>query len=383
MKNKLPNGVRDEIGPIAQMKERLVAEIQQYFDQRGFEKIITPVVEYQDVFEDYDVGQQKLFKLLATDGTSVVLRPDMTMPIARVISSTNLSLPIKLYYNGEIFRINKALSGAQDESTQAGAELIGYSSIKAEQECLVMMLQLGQRLNLTGLKIELGIARFADLILQTYTTDQSLIEKIKTALFQKQISTYSALISEFQQQAFFSFLSNWPRLFGQADQVLQQLSQFKFPVSIQSELAELRNLISWIQENFPNQDVQIDLSNAAPQEYYTGITFQAYSSQSSSYLFSGGRYDHLLSHFQTESVPATGLGIDVDRLVDIKMGDQTKPVPTFIYYDDQHWLEAETLLMKLQNAQLCLVDSLAEAEKIARDQQAELINLSGEVKMNG
>lgn len=381
MRNQLPSGVRDELGASAQIKEQIVATIQRYFAKRGFEKVITPVVEYQDVFEDYDVGQKKLFKFLAADGNMVVLRPDLTLPLARVISSTNIKLPAKFYYTGDIFRINRALSGSQDEMTQAGAELIGFDSVKAEQECLVMMMQLSDRLALTGVQLELGIARFAKLILESLVADERQVRQIEDALFQKQVTQYNQLIAPFEEAALYPLLRIWPRLFGPAATVLETVSQFTFPAVIQRELDELRQIVAWLADKFGEQDVQIDLSAKAPQDYYTGITFQAYSDHSSSYLFSGGRYDHLLAHFQETNVAAIGLGIDIERLVEIKQATAPTQPMTYIYFDDQQWALAEQKLMTLDRAQLCLADSREQAQQIADAHEGRLLDLTKEASI--
>lgn len=379
LKNQLPTGVRDELGINARIKETTVNTIQNYFYQRGFEKIKTPVIEYQDVFEDYDVGQQRLFKFLSASGNSVVLRPDMTLPLARVLSSTQVKLPAKFYYSGDIFRINKALSGSQDEMTQAGAELIGFSSMKAEQECLSMMIELAKILELDSIQIELGLARFVKQILEMLTDNIDQIHAIEEALFSKQITKYNQLIAAFDESEYTSLLKIWPRLFGPAQDVLDEIFPYKFPERLQEKVTELRQLVSWLQVRYPNQNVEIDLSTRAPQDYYTGITFQAYSSQSATFLFSGGRYDHLLNHFQKEKVAAIGLGIDVDQIALISQADcQTTPM-TYIYFNDNQWELAEQKLMELDKATLCLVDSLEEAQKVADNNDGQLLDLTAEV----
>ena len=379
LRNQLPNGVHDEFGVTAQLKDQIVNKIQQYFEQRGFSKVTTPVIEYLDVFDPYDVGQTKLYKFLAPNGNTVVLRPDLTLPVARVISSTNLNLPIKFYYTGDLIRINRELSGSQDETTQAGVELIGFSSIKAEQECLVMMIQLASKLQLSGFQIELGIARFARQILESLNLERNEVQQIETALFQKQITTYNELIEPFKQQKLYPFLQVWPRLFGPANQVIERLDQYELPSVLQPKINSLKKIVTWLQTDFKIKNIEIDLSSKAPQDYYTGITFQAYSSQSATFLFSGGRYDHLLNHFQKEKVAAIGLGIDVDQIALISQADcQTTPM-TYIYFNDNQWELAEQKLMELDKATLCLVDSLEEAQKVADNNDGQLLDLTAEV----
>ncbi|BAP86661.1 ATP phosphoribosyltransferase regulatory subunit [Paucilactobacillus hokkaidonensis JCM 18461] len=378
LRNQLPNGVHDEFGVTAQLKDQIVNKIQQYFEQRGFSKVTTPVIEYLDVFDPYDVGQTKLYKFLAPNGNTVVLRPDLTLPVARVISSTNLNLPIKFYYTGDLFRINRELSGSQDETTQAGVELIGFSSIKAEQECLVMMIQLASKLQLSGFQIELGIARFARQILESLNLERNEVQQIETALFQKQITTYNELIEPFKQQKLYPFLQVWPRLFGPANQVIERLDQYELPSVLQPKINSLKKIVTWLQTDFKIKNIEIDLSSKAPQDYYTGLTFRAYSDQSGNYLFSGGRYDHLMAHFQADSIPAVGFGIDVDQLTAVQQSKVQPTQRTYLYFDDRHWQLAEKKLATLSNVSLCLADDLATAVEVVKQNNGQLLDLTKE-----
>ncbi|MEE1525692.1 MAG: ATP phosphoribosyltransferase regulatory subunit, partial [Lacticaseibacillus paracasei] len=109
--------------------------------------------------------------------------------------------------------------------------------------------------------------------------------------------------------------------------------------------------------------------------YYTGLFFHAYASDSRQYLFSGGRYDQLLASFQQDLLPAVGLAFDVDALTDI-LPDDPKPALTLVYGRPSQWQEAAAVVATTPHAQLCLVDSLAEAKTMAQKYHAKLIDLS-------
>jgi hypothetical protein len=64
-----------------------------------------------------------------------------------------------------------------------------------------------------------------------------------------------------------------------------------------------------------------------------------------------------LAHFQETNVAAIGLGIGIERLVEIKQATASTQPMTYIYFDDQQWALAEQKLMTLDRAQLCLADS--------------------------
>ncbi|AKP68151.1 ATP phosphoribosyltransferase regulatory subunit [Companilactobacillus ginsenosidimutans] len=374
--NLLPLGTRDEFGRRASEKQHIISVIADSFSDRGFSKVSTPLLEKQAVFEPYKLGNYQMYRLLDQEGDTIVLRPDMTLPIARFLSSTNIALPQKFWYIGDIFRISRRLSGSYNELTQAGIELVGYSSIKAEFECLVLINQLSQKLLDEPVEIELGIADFTKAVLSTLTDDEDLQDEIAAALYDKQVPKYEQLIQRFSTTDEYQFLLKWPRLFGKPDVIFEQLKDFNLPESIQNRVAELKNVIDWIKQTMPEQALSLDLSSRAPQKYYTGLTFKGFSKAGSGYLFSGGRYDKLLSNFQDVSESAVGMGIDIDLITDLVVSDSKEVNKKLIYFKPEQWQEAEKVLNKTTDAILSLSETREDAEVEAKKLNATIIDMT-------
>lgn len=374
--NLLPLGTRDEFGRRAVEKQHVSSVIGDVFADRGFAKISTPLLEKQSVFEPYKLGNYQMYRLLDQEGDTIVLRPDMTLPIARFLSSTNISLPQKFWYVGDIFRISRRLSGSYNELTQAGIELVGYSSIKAEFECLVLINLLSQRLLDEPVEIELGIADFAEVVLSELTDDEELKQKIAQALYDKQVPLYEELISQFKDRSGYRFLLKWPRLFGNPDKIFDQLSSFSLSKMVQERISELKKVIAWMKQTLPEQNVSIDLSSKAPQQYYTGLTFKGFSKAGSGYLFSGGRYDKLLANFQDVSESAVGMGIDIDLITDLLVNKRKTKQKKLIYFKEDQWCDAEKLLENTKDGILSLSDNLENAKLEAEKLNAELIDMT-------
>ncbi len=128
----LPVGTRDEFGPRAIRKENLIQMMSHRFIASGYERVKTPLLEYRDVFQPLTVRGEQPYQMLDDAGEAVVMRPDLTLPLARLLSTTSIQPPVQWWYVGDVFRVRKSLSGAYNQMTQAGIELIGYASIKAE-----------------------------------------------------------------------------------------------------------------------------------------------------------------------------------------------------------------------------------------------------------
>ncbi|WP_278552355.1 ATP phosphoribosyltransferase regulatory subunit [Companilactobacillus farciminis] len=373
--NLLPLGTRDEFGVRSEEKQRIIGVIQRHFNNLGFARISTPIIEKQAVFQPYQLVNSKMYRLLDQEGDTIVLRPDLTLPIARFLSSTSIPLPQKFCYVGDIFRLSRSLSGSYNQLTQAGIELVGYQSTKAELECLVNIYDLSQGILDEQITIELGYADFAKIFLDIFTTDIDLRKQIAQALFDKKITEYERLISSFEDQRLYPLLKKWPRLFGEPDDIFQELNQYELPESVTLRLKKIKEIVLLVRQVLPKQQLVIDLSSRAPQQYYTGLTFRGFAKSGEDYIFSGGRYDNLLANFQAQNEPAVGMGIDIDLLTDLCVKKFNRIPKTLVFSSIKNWSKAQALVKKLPNATLSLSNTKVEAVKEAQKLQAKLIDI--------
>ena len=113
--NKItPEGTRDllfEECLARRMVEKTLAEV---FTSHGFNEVVTPVLEFYDVFdpEHSGISQEIMYKLTDQRGRLIVMRPDATTPIARLTATRlqNLPKPIRLFYTQPIYRSNPNLT---------------------------------------------------------------------------------------------------------------------------------------------------------------------------------------------------------------------------------------------------------------------------------
>lgn len=378
IKNRnLPSGTRDEFGPRAAVKENISSQLFSIFKQRGFTKLTTPILEYADVFKPLNLANYRPYQLLDEQGEALVLRPDLTLPVARMMSTTGVELPAKWYYGGDVFRVKKQLSGSYNQVTQAGIELVGYSSIKGELECLTIALAGCQTTGIKEMTLELSDARFVEGVLEALPVPEPTKVALKQALFTKNLTVYNQISELLADTEFGEFLSEWPWLFGDFDTVMKVVQRLPKIPKVQTVIDSLNAVNQFIKQMAPNQHVVLDLSIPSPQTYYTGMAFRGYTQNASDYLFSGGRYDDLLTSFQQIKEPAVGLAFDVDALADrVPLPGTAKQ--TLIYFDSDQWQEAEEVLQETPNSTLCLADSRDEANRIAVSNNQRLLDLTKE-----
>lgn len=383
MKNKnLPSGTRDEFGTEAEVKETIQNKLFKTFRQRGFRKLTTPVLEYSDVFQPLSAENYRPYQLLDEQGEPLVLRPDLTLPVARVMSTTGIELPVKWYYGGDVFRVKKQLSGSYNQLTQAGIEIVGYKGLKADWECLEVALAGCQDMAIENVTIELSHAKFVDTLIEQLALPEPTKESLKQALFDKDLSKYNQLSEPFERTPYSRFISEWPWLFGDFDKVMAVAATLPEIKPLQPIIANLTATSVFIHQLFPKVNVTLDLSIPSPQSYYTGMAFRGFTDKSAGYLFSGGRYDDLLTNFQNVKTSAVGVAFDVDALVERTNFPDDTPT-ALIFFNADQWAQAEATLAKVPDSTLCLTDDFEAAQQLAASTNSRLIDLTKAGEKNG
>jgi len=116
----LPPGVKDSLPDEASTIENIEKTILSVMEQCGFQRVITPFLEYLDVLS-IGLGadlRDKVFKFIdPATGKIVAIRPDITPQIARVVATRmrDYKLPLRICYNEKIFRYQEPRSGRPRE----------------------------------------------------------------------------------------------------------------------------------------------------------------------------------------------------------------------------------------------------------------------------
>src|SRR5256885_11620964 len=128
MTHPIPSGTRDVL-PDEMGEPRGIAERWRgVFDEAGYGEIYTPALEYESEIERADLaGARPAYRLFDEHGNVLVLRSDMTVPIARVVATryTHSEPPMRFSYLAHAYRGVRPQRGQSREFLQAGIELIG------------------------------------------------------------------------------------------------------------------------------------------------------------------------------------------------------------------------------------------------------------------
>ncbi len=164
MKYSAPKGTRDVLPPASDTWLRVGSTAAGLFRLYGYREIILPVMESTEVFvrgigEGSDIVTKEMFTFEDKGGRSLTLRPEATAGVARAFVEHNLGeggLPVKLYYQGPMFRHERPQAGRYRQFHQLGVELIGSAAALADAEVITVCHRFFERLGITGLTLKLN-----------------------------------------------------------------------------------------------------------------------------------------------------------------------------------------------------------------------------------
>ena len=155
-----PEGTRDLLFASCRALRQTENAIRETLESKGYSEIITPAVEYYDVFAqgNPELDQEAMLKIIDKSGRICVARPDNTTPIARIAATRldDAAFPARLYYSQKVFRSVSGDHGHKGEFLQIGAELIGADGLSADLDILSAAFEALKNTGAENFRIELG-----------------------------------------------------------------------------------------------------------------------------------------------------------------------------------------------------------------------------------
>ncbi|MBS6041733.1 MAG: ATP phosphoribosyltransferase regulatory subunit [Clostridium baratii] len=346
MKNKniIPEGSRDLIFNECRKKKIIINGLEKTFETFGYDEVITPTVEYYKTFsiDDKCMDEEKIYKFFESSGRILALRPDMTLPIARVVSTKmkEVKTPIRLRYTSNIFRVNRKFGGKKNEYTDLGVELIGVPELDGDIEALTMALEGFKKLNISNFKLEIGNIKFFNEIFDKSKIREDEKEKLAELIEEKSLIELEKFLNCLEiEESKKNFLKRLPWLFGDED-ILNNDIEFKDDKDVMEAILYLKKINKILKELGYEGNITFDLGMVPGVNYYTGIIFKGYIEGARAPVLSGGRYDNLIKSFGRDS-PAVGFSIDVDLILEnINFNNEEKIKEYIIYYGKNKLVQA-------------------------------------------
>lgn len=331
-----PEGTSDLLFEDCAMRRSLEEKLSGIFKSKGYCEIVTPGLEFFDVFNlnSRYFPQESMYKLSDNKGRLLVVRPDSTMPIARVAATRlkDAELPLRLYYRQNVYRNKPVMRGRSDEIHQMGIELIGSDSKRADLEVISSAIEVLASFENEDFRFELGDIGFFRELVNKLDADTAAKEEIRSLIEVKNYPALNDLLDSIGDNDITKALKQLPRLFG-GEEVFDKAAELYNDEKIGSVISGLRDLYNRLIELGYGGKITIDLGIVNKLDYYTGVVMKGYLQGYGDAVLSGGRYNKLLAEFGYD-VPATGFAVNVDAVAKVMKQSHTysAPVPDVIVY---------------------------------------------------
>lgn len=311
-----PRGTRDWLPEEAYVKRVVCERIRKVFESYGYGEVITPAFEYLDLLKakagEEVVKQIYCFKDKA--GRELGLRFEMTTPIARIVASKpDLAKPIRFYYIQPVWRYEEPQKGRLREFWQAGIELFGVAEPEGDAEVVAATHDALLESGLEGFYISVNDRRVVEDILITSGVAPEKLSDALRILDKLDKFGEAYVVEEFERIGV-------PR--EKSSELLGKLKESSIDLELSTPsgrqgLDHLSRVVEYL-KNIYGIAVDVDYSIVRGLGYYTGFVFEVklkkYGDIGS--IAGGGRYDDLVSSLGGPRLPATGMAIGIDRLLE-------------------------------------------------------------------
>jgi ATP phosphoribosyltransferase regulatory subunit len=317
MVERIPSGTRDVLPDEMRELRAMTDRVRTIFEQAGYGEVYTPAMEYEATFnrgaelrDDATAwASRPAYRLFDEQGSVLVLRSDMTIPIARLVATrySHSEPPLRFCYFAHAYRGVRPARGQSRELLQAGVELIGLPAPEGTAEALSVLCAALDAAGLENYRVGLGDASLYPSLLESFQVPPPAHSGILTALVDGDFVGLERQIRELNLPSeTVELLLGVPQTRG-GPEVLAGLAG-----PLDSAVKGMRAVHALLSEDVAGR-VIFDLGLMRSLGYYTGAIFQVYDPAHGVPIGGGGRYDELLGAFG-RPLPAVGFALNVERV---------------------------------------------------------------------
>ncbi len=326
-----PDGVQDILFDECYLKRSLEQRLRSLFAGYGYNELETPTIEYYDVFacEEGNIPQENMYKFFDQQGRILVLRPDITIPVARITATKYKEelYPLRVSYIGNVFRYNDFGGGKQNEFTQAGVEVLGAGTPEADAEVISIAIKSLKECGLENFRIEIGQEEFFNGIMDETGLSQEQINRVRLLMDKKDFVSLEEFLNELSiKEDLRKIILQLSSIFNAPD-LDERLKALNIKGAAMSALDNIRQVLKLLTDYGVSQYVSVDLGMLKGLNYDTGIIFKGYTYGVGFPILTGGRYDRLVGEFGKQC-PATGFSLGINLLMmALQRQDKTEKRP--------------------------------------------------------
>lgn len=351
---RIPEGMRDLLPEEVAIQERLEEKAFSLFRQWSYQKVLTPTLEFSACVQPDLEQDDSLYKFFDREGRILAMRPELTTPIARLVSTRmrGAALPLRLCYGADVYRNTPV---RHREFRQVGVELVGSSHELADAEVIALAVEAIAGLGLKNFQFNLGhMGIFTGLMLEA-GVNNGLQTKLEEALGRKDMVGVENLVRQSGLPGRVQeLLLRLPHLHG-GEEILDEVLEWSARPAIKDAVESLRQIYQYLDVFGIKENVALDLGILRGFSYYTGAIFEGYVAGMGFPVVEGGRYDSLYADFGVPQ-PATGFAIHLGNLLEQFPSSPKESADVLVYGSDIKQIihECKVLRSKGKNVEMAI-----------------------------
>lgn len=354
-------GTNDYLPEVQQLRDYLQSVILRTYQNNGYERIATPIIEDIENLDNSDGGENlklifkvmkrgdKLAKALEAgqfdDLSDIGLRYDLTLPLCRFYSANRdkLAKPFKVIQMGDVFRAEQPQKGRLRQFVQCDIDVIGSDNPSIEIECINVMGKALMNIGIKNFKMKINDRRVLNAMLLSAGFPQEELMSVCISFDKLDKIGVDGVIDELKEKGFpDATLTKFRGLIEGGEITLEKAREFCDDKTYAENLQYIIDTSNELAEG--KYETVFDMSLVRGQGYYTGTIFEVESLDFGSSIAGGGRYDNLVGKFIGEDIPACGFSIGFERICAILMDNgfeiPGKPKRFAVIYEENQTAEA-------------------------------------------
>ncbi len=309
-----PKGTYDLYGEQMKKWQYVSRVVDEVMDRYNYGLIRTPIFENTELFhrgvgDTTDIVSKETYDFIDRGERNMTLRPEGTAGVVRSYIENKMygdaTQPVKLYYNGTMYRYERPQSGRDRELTQFGVEVLGSSDPAMDAEVISVAVNIFKLLGLKGIKVKVN--SLGD------TESRDNYRKALVEYFEPHISELCPDCNERLKKNPLRILDC---KFDAENEIIKNA-----PVMLDYLNEESKNRFMDVQNYLDVLDIdyEVDPKIVRGLDYYCHTVFEIEATVkdfgSNNVLAGGGRYDTLVSNLGGPETPGIGFACGLGRLV--------------------------------------------------------------------
>lgn len=275
----------------------------------GYTEYNASILEPAELYEaksSEEIVNEQTYTFEDRGGRRVVLRPEMTPTVARMVAAKRkeYTLPLRWFSIANVFRYEKPQKGRLRDHMQLNVDIFGVSSLEADLELIELsratMHAFGAEDDQFVIKV--NSRKILNSLCERYKLDKESSHKLsqlldkKAKISEEAFNESAAIILGENADEFINLIQSIPDLIDTLTEKNEGVSEI---VELLEKL-KVRGITN----------IEFDPTIIRGFDYYTGVVFEIFdtSGENSRSLFGGGRYSKLLEAFGNDPIEAVGYG---------------------------------------------------------------------------